>query len=375
MQKELGSFVPPVGPLPDSGWRGLPAMSGTRPSTLAPTERLKLVEKNMPIWFIYPNEPYPAKAWQSYLIRDVKYVKFSQNEGNMRPWEDTRHHNNGNDNPSRPSLHSKGQYTVNYNGKTIQRSAIDPQVAPTYVFYQEMKNGEIWIRYFLFFGYNDPFAFGQGRHYSDWVHLAVKLTQQDGKYLPVLYYYSSHSGGNAFGAVQDSKVQYYKKDGNTFTRTSYQDAKNSDRFRVGLYCAKGSHEVYHQGGTHHATWYDQTDIGDIIDPSYYQSSVERNLDPLYAPYYVWDMSDVTYVPENGDILSVPSVPGRAVPMITHIPRQLAPAGDQYLDNWFRLVVPGQPGIPPKWLLINKCADDEVTSPLLKIVWEWTEFEN
>ncbi|WP_202945272.1 AbfB domain-containing protein [Hahella chejuensis] len=275
-----------------------------RVSQLPLAQRQALIHDNLPIWILHGSEDYYPKPFQQYLSADVKFGRAEGAYYNLRAWVDKRHHDkNGSQNSVRPSENKiTPSIFVDRMGdrSDVNVSAMAPQAAPTYATYFETQSGEVWIRYFLFAGYNDtsatnPGSVIAGNHFADWVHVSVKLTNQGGQYLPAEYYFSAHAGGERF-AANDGRLTFYNANLNSgspsLTEVGFDAATQTGQHHVGVYLALGTHEAYAQAGNHSfldgaSTFWDITQFGSLVIP--FADTLPNNSRYSYHPYPTWDM--------------------------------------------------------------------------------------
>lgn len=274
-------------------------------SVLKLKDRVDLIQKCMPVWIIHDDEEYFPKPFQTYRVWDVKRADPVDQRGhavNLIPYENRDNHRKwGRYNQMHVDENLiPGNHTVGGHGVKL----IDPRAAPTYVFYHEtsgveggVKVHQIWIRYFLFFGYDDfdgTGIFHVGDHYADWVHVAVRLRKQSGEYRPDRYYFAAHDGGKAY-SPKHSDLGYYTKE------SGYAESKFADSgpWHVGAFCAKGTHECYPTKGAHMAVKIssspkiDHTDYGYAVIP--FGDGQSKNGKFSFSPVYAWDMTDPKFM--------------------------------------------------------------------------------
>lgn len=265
---------------------------------LSPGQRYNLALKNMPIWIIYSDEEYTPKSFIQYKTHDISRVYNHDIYIDFRPFNDRRHHTkNGSQNTVKWSdnLLSE-QLSVPSREKRVD--AMDPKAAPTYVFFRQMSEDEIWIQYFFFFGFNnvpDVPSILETDHFADWIHINVKLNWNGSEYIPSQYYFSQHSGGKLRSA-NDSVLEFYSLSANgVLSKHDFSTATANGSFHLGVYLANGTHEAYAQAGYHttDAPRYDHTNFGSVIVPFAHDSihNIASQSTFTYEPMLVWDLSD------------------------------------------------------------------------------------
>ncbi|MCY1060290.1 hypothetical protein [Nannocystis sp. SCPEA4] len=286
-----------------------------RRSMLPVEQRIELIKRCLPVWIMTRSEQYMPKPFQEYKAHDVKDLhREDDGSANLIPYDDTSHHSRlGENNTVRldASLLS-GEFRLG--GHKLQ--SLYPRSAPTYAFYLETSDGEIWIRYYLFFGYNYAPYFGLigvGNHFADWVHITVKLVR-DGErgYVPRRYFFSSHQDGRAYDENHDDLRYYVKGDRPPaafeyrYDPRRFEDLPEDGPWHVRVFCAEGTHECYADAGLHsfvspenNIHQPDVTDYGYCVIPFLVgfgqadanpgQIATDSKL--RYAPVYAWDMSD------------------------------------------------------------------------------------
>lgn len=310
-------------------------ISISRKSQLSVEERQKLIRNNLPVWILSSQEFYYPKPFQEYLQHDVKDLDItSSNFSDLIAWDDLRHHTYyGTENTTasdRQDLHSKFMVEVHLQLGGVFRDSkkvIDPTAAPTYAFYMETNTDEIWIRYFLFFGFNDGSLIGIGDHFGDWVHTSVKLKKQNGEWIPAQYYFSQHAGGETLSSIDDKLAFYVPVGPNEIKEVSFEEAKATGKYHVRAFTAKGNHEVYPdvRGGL------DKTNFGShYLLPNTWEWFPNNTTSSAqtYLPYYAWDMSDVKFQPRPS------GWPYSAVEYSSRLPLALFGSNEDFAQLWF-----------------------------------------
>ncbi|PCJ46739.1 MAG: hypothetical protein COA99_02060 [Moraxellaceae bacterium] len=279
--------------------------SFVRTSQLTSDQKRQLILDNMPIWIMSADEDYFPKSFKEYLWYDVKLFNPAENSGpfhdmDLIAYDDTRHQKkNGKYNTVKLAdnlITGPINFDVKDESNRTARS-MDPKAAPTYAFYLETNTGEIWVRYFLFFGYNKvPWVGGVwGNHFSDWIHVSVKLTKQGADYIPSQYYFSAHKKGKLWDSGSTSLGYYVSTGPQAYKEVEFEEAKVAKQYHVGVYAANGTHEAYATIGKHKTTVpfrYDYTDFGAyIVDPNVRENNpnAKTNSKLNHNPIYAWDM--------------------------------------------------------------------------------------
>jgi len=280
---------------------------GAKRSQVSDSTKRQIIEKCSPIWIIAKGEDYTPKSYQDYKTHDIKSLDLrTDGSSNYNPWDDTRHlSKNGSENHTK---FEKNLFTHNKAklGNVSDLTAMYSRAAPTYAFYQEQENGNIWIRYFLFFGYNEvPSYYGFpnlphiGYHFADFVHISVELKPSNNYlgYKPSRYFFSAHAGGKEYSASNTDLDFYVAKsdDPFNFTEKNFNDLSDSDPWHVGVFCAKGNHECFANAGYHGGP--DTASYGSVVLPFIVGTgqqdhpSFETNSSYRLASIYAWDVSD------------------------------------------------------------------------------------
>ncbi|MDK2126821.1 hypothetical protein [Parachitinimonas caeni] len=303
-------------------------------------KKRQIIFDNLPLWALHDAEGFPPKPIQNYIKFDIKEARYIGNSDvNLMPFFDRSHHIvGGSKNHSDSSKHILGKYIAKFSEETSTRDRlfIDPRQAPTYAFYQERENGDIWIRYFLFFGYNNVPNSPVENHFADVVHISVNLRNVDGSYIPAEYFYSAHSDG-ALRNAENVEIRYFDLEGgDKLNQISFDEAKRRGKFHPLVYLANGTHEAYTQSGYHHILGVDNANFGVLIAPfsnPFAADPHDRNRE-LVAPVYSWDMTAPKYN-FNSDMQLNPATASSAPPVMRNIPSQLSPQfGNEFQDIFF-----------------------------------------
>lgn len=311
---------------------------GAKKSTVSEQKIQQIIERCAPIWIIAKGERFTPKSFQDYKANDIKCVEINDDKSaNFNPWDDRRHH-----------YHDGSYNHTKFKENIIEHAAVRlgnehnlpvyyPRATPTYAFYQEMTNGNIWVRYFLFFGYNeavDTSIVGKGDHLADFVHISVELkpTNTAFGYIPINYYFSAHSEGKRYAVKSTSLDFYVPKQDNPFEfdEKNFTDLNENDPWHVGVFCAKGSHECYANSGTQ--TFFDNCSYGSVVVP-FLLGVGEHDKFPVHtkspykcAPIYAWNMSAPQY---NSYLDTEPQYWENFIehtPFIEWIPKTIFPSG-------------------------------------------------
>jgi hypothetical protein len=317
-------------------------ISISRKSRLSIEDRQALIRNNLPVWIIALGEEFFPKPFQEYLQYDVKSGTAPQGPfTDLIAWDDLRHHYyNGSHNTTPVRQHLLGvDYRVSYlslpsyceSSSCQNKMIIDPRAAPTYAFYSETNTNEIWIRYFLFFGFNKGSAVAIGNHFADWVHTSVKLKNQNGRWTPVQYYFSQHAGGETLSSTSD-KLAFFAPDGpNKIKEVTFEEAKLSGNYHVRAFAARGNHEVHPVENHGYIVAGDYTNYGFyFVLPNtweWFPSNPTRS-NMAYLPYYAWDMTDAKFQPRPT------GWPYSSVEYAEKLPLALFGTNDDFSQLWF-----------------------------------------
>jgi hypothetical protein len=292
-----------------------------RRSQVTAEQRQKLIHDNVPVWILAKDEDYFPMPFQAFKANDISTAT-QKSDGTIALTPKTgtdRYSKTGRANQYRPDANriTDPQHFMLGGHRMI---GLAPRANPTYAFYCEKPNGDIWIRYFMFFGYNRaPIggAIGLWNHYADWVHMGVLLKLEDGHYRPNRYYFSAHAGGKAW-APNDKTLKFYTGGSPSvalgddsvpedelgsqieLTETSFDKLGATGPFHVGVFLAWGSHETYADTGgplSGHAP--DTASFGHYCVLPYAEElsngpngeRIRTNAQSGYYPLYAWDLSD------------------------------------------------------------------------------------
>lgn len=387
--------------------------TGATPSTLSVEQRRELILNNLPLWVTAHNETWTSKSIQTYRHHDIKQIKTPDHtvaQISLWPFGDKRHFTvNGQYNVSTPLKHMMGNAQVQPLGDTPKTlGMMDPQVTPTYVFYQELKQdsdkricqgrpgNEIWLRYFVTFGYNNVPDEDFGNHFFDLEHISVALCQNENQqYQPELYFYSEHAGGDTFGAA-DPRMKYFQlSTPNTLKQISLDEAKQQSEFHPVVFLANGTHEAYVSTGHHGAgPRVDTTSWGNLVVPFANKHIVEPNdVNQIKtASVYSWDISDPQYNFAQTQQIESSAVNQLTGSLLKSLPRQLLPIPahafgyqNHYINIFFGQQNPSSKSMSlihsigrDAYCSFNGCmnvSDDlAVEGPVTKVLTNWTEFK-